>query len=110
MSHPQSSNLASATNNAAKNVDSKCPLHVGVFVFASALCPSRAHAVPTRNTKLLKRERIRRQIYRTWLDARVDVFNCTEMFYNPKRRDNTSDGGPQVGFKKRQSQQIGSTK
>ncbi|MDR7336281.1 putative transposase, partial [Roseateles asaccharophilus] len=36
--------------------------------------------------QLLKRERIRRQVYATRNDARADVFNYIEMFYNPKRR------------------------
>ena len=36
--------------------------------------------------QLLKRERIKRQVYATREDARADVFNYIEMFYNPKRR------------------------
>lgn len=35
---------------------------------------------------LLKRERIRRRTYRTRDDARRDVFEYIEMFYNPKRK------------------------
>ena len=35
---------------------------------------------------LLKRERIRRRTYKTRADARQDVFNYIEMFYNPKRK------------------------
>ncbi len=35
---------------------------------------------------LLKRERIRRRTYRTRDDARQDVFDYIEMFYNPKRK------------------------
>lgn len=35
---------------------------------------------------LLKRERIRRRTYRTRQEARRDVFDCIEMFYNPKRK------------------------
>jgi len=35
---------------------------------------------------LLKRERIRRRSYRTREDARQDVFDYIEMFYNPKRK------------------------
>ncbi len=35
---------------------------------------------------LLKRERIRRKTYKTREDARQDVFNYIEMFYNPKRK------------------------
>lgn len=35
---------------------------------------------------LLKRERIRRRTYRTRKEARQDVFDYIEMFYNPKRK------------------------
>jgi len=35
---------------------------------------------------LLKRERSRRKTYRTREEARQDVFDCIEMFYNPKRK------------------------
>lgn len=35
---------------------------------------------------LLKRERIRRKTYRTRDEARQDVFDYIEMFYNPKRK------------------------
>ncbi len=35
---------------------------------------------------LLKRERIRRRTYRTRDEARQDVFDYIEMFYNPKRK------------------------
>lgn len=33
-----------------------------------------------------KRERIRRRTYRTREEARQDVFDYIEMFYNPKRK------------------------
>ncbi len=39
--------------------------------------------------KLLKRERIRRKIYRTRDEARADVFDYIEMFYNPTRKHGT---------------------
>ena len=35
---------------------------------------------------LLKRERIRRRTYKTRADARQDVFDYIEMFYNPLRK------------------------
>jgi putative transposase len=35
---------------------------------------------------LLKRERIRRRTYKTREEARQDVFDYIEMFYNPVRR------------------------
>lgn len=40
--------------------------------------------------QLLKRERVRRQIYATRDQARADVFNYIEMFYNPRRRHGTA--------------------
>lgn len=57
--------------------------------------------------QLLKLERIRRQIYLTRRDARADVTNYFEMFYNPKRRRNACGGFSPVEFEKRQSQQLG---
>ena len=39
--------------------------------------------------QLLKRERIRRKIYSTRQDARADVFDYIERFYNPRRRHST---------------------
>lgn len=44
------------------------------------------NAVAENFFSLLKRERIRRKIYRTREDARSDVFDYIEMFYNPKRK------------------------
>lgn len=44
--------------------------------------------------QLLKRERIRRKIYSTRQDARADVFDYIDMFYNlnkpPERQDTVS--------------------
>ena len=57
---------------------------------------------------LLKRERVRRQIYITRQDARADVFNYIEMFYNPKRRHNTAGDISPVEFEKRYFQRLGS--
>lgn len=44
------------------------------------------NAVAENFFSLLKRERIRRKTYRTREDARSDVFDYIEMFYNPKRK------------------------
>ena len=41
--------------------------------------------------QLLKRERIRRRIYTTREEARQDVFDYIEMFYNLKRRHGYND-------------------
>jgi putative transposase len=34
-------------------------------------------------------ERVHRKVYRTRTQARVDVFDFIEVFYNPKRRHST---------------------
>lgn len=44
------------------------------------------NAVAENFFSLLKRERVRRKTYRTRDDARSDVFDYIEMFYNPKRK------------------------
>ena len=51
--------------------------------------------------QLLKRERIRRQIYPTREAARSDVFNYIEMFYNPRRRHGTSDNLSPAEYERR---------
>jgi len=48
--------------------------------------------------QLLKRERIRRRIYADREEARRDVFDYIEMFYNPKRRHSYADGLSPVQF------------
>jgi len=58
--------------------------------------------------QLLKLERIRHQIYPTRQNARADVFHYIEMFYNSKRRHNTSGGVSPVEFEKRKSPRLGS--
>ena len=44
------------------------------------------NAVAERFFNLLKRERIRRRSYKSRAEARQDVFDYIEMFYNPKRK------------------------
>jgi putative transposase len=58
--------------------------------------------------QLLKRERVRRQIYHIRQDARANVFIYIEMFYNPKRRHNTASDISPVEFEKRYFQRLGS--
>lgn len=50
--------------------------------------------------QLLKRERIKRRIYATREDARRDVFDYIEMFYNPKRRHGHANGMSPVEYEK----------
>ena len=48
--------------------------------------------------QLLKRERIRRKIYLNREEARRDVFDYIELFYNPKRRHGYTNGLSPVEF------------
>jgi len=52
---------------------------------------------------LLKRERIRRQIYKTRAEARQDVFDYIEMFYNPKRKHVRNGMLSHVDFERQQN-------
>jgi len=56
--------------------------------------------------QLLKRERIRRRIYTTRDDARSDVFNYIEMFYNSQRHHSSAAGLSPVEFEQRHSQRL----
>jgi putative transposase len=51
---------------------------------------------------LLKRERIRRRTYKTRIEARQDVFDYIEMFYNPKRKHVRNGMLPPVEFERQQ--------
>ena len=48
--------------------------------------------------QLLKRERIKKKIYGTREEARSDIFDYIEMFYNSKRRHGSSDQMPPTEF------------
>lgn len=52
--------------------------------------------------QLLKRERIRRKTYATRENARRDVFEYIEMFYNPKRKHTNNGMLSPVEFERRQ--------
>jgi len=56
--------------------------------------------------QLLKRDRIRRQIYPTRDAARSDVFNYIEMFYKATRRHGTAAGTSPAEFERRHSQRL----
>ncbi|WP_158636345.1 IS3 family transposase, partial [Aerolutibacter ruishenii] len=53
---------------------------------------------------VLKKERIKRQIYPTRATAASDVFDYIEMFYNPIRRHGSAGGMSPVEFEKRYAQ------
>lgn len=50
--------------------------------------------------QLLKRERIKRRTYADREEARQDVFNYIEMFYNPKRQHSSSNGLSPVEYER----------
>src|SRR6056297_1011617 len=50
--------------------------------------------------QLLKRERIKRRIYATRDEARADVFDYIELFYNRRRRHSSNDGLSPVEYEK----------
>jgi putative transposase len=51
---------------------------------------------------LLKRERIRRRTYKSLAEARQDVFNYIEMFYNPKGKHTKNGMLSPVNFERQQ--------
>ncbi|EHU0260921.1 IS3 family transposase [Salmonella enterica subsp. enterica serovar Alachua] len=51
--------------------------------------------------QLLKRERVKKKIYGTREEARSDIFDYIEMFYNSKRRHGSSDKMPPTEYEKR---------
>jgi putative transposase len=58
--------------------------------------------------QLLKRERIRRKTYGTREEAKQDVFDYIEMFYNPKRRHSFSNDLSPVEYEKQYFQRLSS--
>lgn len=56
--------------------------------------------------QLLKRERVRKRIYNTRDQARADIFNYIEMFYNPKRRHSAANDLSPVQYEQQYFQQL----
>ena len=56
--------------------------------------------------QLLKRERIKRNIYSTREAARSDVFDYLKMFYNPRRRHNMSGDLSPIEYERRHSKSL----
>ena len=54
----------------------------------------------------IKRERIKRRIYTDRDQARTDVFNYIEIFYNPKRRHGNNNGLSPVKFEEEFSKRL----
>jgi len=58
--------------------------------------------------QLLKRERIKRRAYKNREDARSDIFDYIEMFYNPVRRHGHAGNLSPVEFERRHLRQLSS--
>ncbi|WP_447843365.1 IS3 family transposase [Enterobacter asburiae] len=58
--------------------------------------------------QLLKRERIKKKIYGTREEARSDIFDYIEMFYNCRRRHGSSDQMPPAEYENLYYQRLGS--
>ncbi|HCD6221607.1 TPA: IS3 family transposase [Enterobacter hormaechei] len=58
--------------------------------------------------QLLKRERIKKKIYGTREEARSDIFDYIEMFYNSKRRHGSSNQMSPTEYEKQYYQRLGS--
>jgi putative transposase len=58
--------------------------------------------------QLIKRERIRRKTYTTRAQAREDVFDYIEMFYNPRRRHGFNENLSPVNFEKQYFERLAS--
>ncbi|MBT1727947.1 IS3 family transposase [Enterobacter quasimori] len=58
--------------------------------------------------QLLKRERIKKKIYGTREEARSDIFDYIEMFYNSKRRHGSSDQMSLTEYENQYYQRLGS--
>jgi putative transposase len=57
---------------------------------------------------LLKTERIKRKIYKTRTEARAEIFNYIEFFYNPSRRHGNNNGVSPVEFERRYYEKLSS--
>ena len=55
-------------------------------IFYAIACQATDNAVTESVFHLLKTERLRGKTYKTRFEARQDVFDYIELFYNPKRR------------------------
>ncbi|TOJ50993.1 IS3 family transposase, partial [Vibrio parahaemolyticus] len=56
--------------------------------------------------QLLKRERVKRKIYSTREDARMDIFEYIEMFYNVKRRHGSNNQLSPVEYEKQYERRL----
>nr|WP_155885158.1 IS3 family transposase [Cronobacter dublinensis] len=68
----------------------------------------RDNAVAESFFQLLKRERIKKKIYGTREEARSDIFDYIEMFYNSKRRHGSSEQMSPTEYENQYYQRLGS--
>jgi len=66
------------------------------------------NAVAEKFFQLLKRERIKKKIYGTREEARSDIFDYIEMFYNSKCRHDSSDQMSPAEYENHYDQRLGS--
>ena len=66
------------------------------------------NAVAESFLQLLKRERVKRKIYATREETRMDIFNYIVRFYNSKRRHGFNDGLPPIEYEKKYLMRLGS--
>ena len=83
------------------------------FLKAHRLVPSMSrrdnfhdNAVAKSFFQLLKQECIKRKTYNDREEARRDIFDYIEMFYNPKRRHGSANGLSPVEYEKQYFQQL----
>ena len=58
--------------------------------------------------QLLKRERVKRKIYKTREDARRDIFDYIELFFNPRRKHGYNGNLSPVEYEKQYFLKLGS--
>ncbi len=58
--------------------------------------------------QLLKRERIKKKIHGTREEARCDIFDYIEMFYNYRRRHGSNNEMPPAEYENQYYQRLGS--
>ena len=51
---------------------------------------------------------IKRKMYKTRCEPRTEIFNYTELFYNPSRRHDNNDGVSPIEFEKQYYQKLSS--
>ena len=56
--------------------------------------------------QLLKRERVKRKIYNTRDEARADIFDYIEMFYNTRRRHSSNELMSPVDYEQRHHERL----